>query len=28
MLRLYSETTRPESTARILRGVTALVQAL
>ena len=28
MLRLYSETTRPESTGRILSGVTALVQAL
>jgi len=28
MLRLYSETTRPESTARILRGVSALVQSL
>jgi len=28
MLRLYSETTRPESTARILQGVSALVQSL
>jgi len=28
MLRLYSETTRPESTSRILSGVTALVQGL
>jgi phosphomannomutase len=28
MLRLYSETTRPETTSRILSGVTALVQAL
>jgi len=28
MLRLYSETTRPEFTARILQGVTALVQSL
>ena len=28
MLRLYSETTRPESTGRILQGVTALVQTL
>ena len=28
MLRLYSETTRPESTGRILQGVTALVHSL